>query len=132
LPVGASDLRARLVRLAGRFYPHAMRPPLIQRIRQHLAAVLVGLLVLVSLEPCAAFARPTPSHPAVQAPADPCRSHHAAAPCACAQLSCQHFAAPPCTGADRVETPSQASFTLAVADALGRTDAPPLPPPRLL
>jgi hypothetical protein len=88
--------------------------------------------MLVSAAPCAAFAAPSPSHPVAQAPADPCHAHHATIACACAQLSCQHAAIPGSAIATPVPTPSQATFTPAAADALGRTDAPPLPPPRRL
>jgi hypothetical protein len=109
-----------------------VRPSLIQRVRRHLAALMVGLLVLVSIDPCAAFAAPSPSHPVAQAPADPCGAHHPGIVCACAQLSCQHAAIPPSDPAERVPMTSHAQFILAADTVRGRVDAPPLPPPRLL
>jgi hypothetical protein len=109
-----------------------VRSSITQRVRRHLAALMVGLLVLVSIDPCAAFAQPSPSHPVAQAPADPCDAHHAKIVCACAQLSCQHAAIPPSGPADRVRMTSRAQFTLASDTARGRVEAPPLPPPRLL
>jgi hypothetical protein len=113
-------------------YPRDVRPSIIQRLRGHLAAFLVGLLVLVSIEPCAAFAAPSPNHPIVQAPGDPCDTHHAQTVCACAQLSCQHAAIPPWGQAERLRITSQTQFILASDTARGRVDAPPLPPPRRL
>ncbi len=113
-------------------YPSPVRPSIIQRVRRHLAAVLVGLLVLVSIDPCAAFAAPSQNHPVAQAPADPCDTHPAKIVCACARLSCQHAAIPPSGLADRVRMTSQAQFTVASDTARGRVDAPPLPPPRVL
>jgi hypothetical protein len=71
-------------------YPPCVRPSLTHRLSAHLAAVLVGLLMLVSAAPCTVHA--AASQPAITAPADPCLAHHAAAGCVCAQLACQHAA----------------------------------------
>jgi hypothetical protein len=109
-----------------------VRPSFTQRVRHHLAALMVGLLVLVSIDPCAAFAQPSPNHPVAQAPADPCKAPHARIVCACAQLSCQHAAIAPSIPTERLRMTGQAQFILAADTARGRVEAPPLPPPRLL
>jgi hypothetical protein len=108
-----------------------VRRSLTHRLRAHLAALLVGLLMLVSAAPCAAFAAPS-QQPAIAAPADPCKARHPGVVCACAQLACQHAADLGAALVTRAPPLSPATFTSASARALGRTDAPPLPPPRLL
>jgi hypothetical protein len=104
---------------------------LIHRLRRQLAAFLVGLLMLVSAAPCAAFSAPRPQ-PGISAPADPCRSHNPATPCACAQLACQHAAELGEAFSVPAAIPSAATFHPVSIFGLGRVDAPPLPPPRLL
>jgi hypothetical protein len=103
----------------------------LHRLRQQLAAFLVGLLMLVSAAPCTAFAAPR-TQAALAAPADPCKAHNPAAPCACAQLACQHAADLGGAFSAPAAVPSAATFHAASIAGFGRTDAPPLPPPRLL
>jgi len=89
--------------------------------------------MLVSAAPCAALAAPS-GQPQLAAPADPCGAHHGgpATPCACPQLSCQQ-AAPTAAGFGAPAAyASAASFTEASAAGQGRTEPPPLPPPRPL
>jgi hypothetical protein len=110
-----------------------VRPSLTHRLRAHLAALLTGLLMLVSAAPCVALAAPS-AQPQLAAPADPCRAHHSGAvtPCACPQLSCQQ-AAPASAGFGAPAAfASPATFTEASAAGHGRTEPPPLPPPRPL
>jgi len=110
-----------------------VRASILQLLRHHLAALLVGLLMLVSAAPCAAMTAPA-AQPQIAAPADPCREHHggAATPCACPQLSCQQ-AAPASAGFSApAAIASPAVFTQVSAAGHGRTEPPPLPPPRPL
>lgn len=104
---------------------------LLARFRQFLAAFLVGLLMLASAAPCTAAAAPSP-RPVIAAPADPCQARHGAPAQACAQFACQQavnlspgFDAPAIFA-------SPAAFAPASLTAFGRSDAPPLPPPRTL
>ena len=111
-------------------YPPAVRRSLIL-LRRPLAALLVGLLMLASAAPCTAAAA-SPGHPVISAPADPCHAHHGAPASACAQLACQQAADLSDPFSAPVVFPSAADFPQALAIAYGRTDAPPLPPPRNL
>lgn len=88
--------------------------------------------MLVSAAPCTVHASAAPSQPAITTPADPCLAHHAAAGCACAQLACQHAAKLDEAFSTPAAFASAALFHLASATGLGRTEPPPLPPPRLL
>jgi hypothetical protein len=96
-----------------------------------LATLLAAMLTFASASPCTAFAAPE-QRAAVQALADPCRAHHAMPNQACAQLACQQAADLGSAAVTRVPAPSSARFVILSAAAGGRTDAPPLPPPRLL
>jgi len=109
-----------------------VRQPLTHPLRQALAALLAGLVMLLSAAPCTAFAAPTAGPASVSAPADPCLARHAA-PCeACAQFACQHAAHLGSAAEGRIDAPSAVAFALGMRSGSGRTDAPPLPPPRLL
>jgi hypothetical protein len=101
-------------------------------LRAHLAVLLVGLLMLASAAPCTVHAAGASVQPAITGPADPCLAHHAAAGCACAQLACQHAADLGQAPGVPAAFPSPASFQPTSSAALGRTEAPPLPPPRRL
>jgi hypothetical protein len=90
---------------------------LTHRLRAHLAAVLVGLLMLVSAAPCTVHAAAASSQPTIAAPADPCLAHHAAAGCACAQLACQHAADLNQAFSVPAAFPSATRFNLASATA---------------
>lgn len=130
---GAERQANRLPRDPAPAYPRGVRPSLALRLRAHLAAWLVGLLMLVSAAPCAALTAPS-AQPQFAAPADPCRAHRGgqAAPCACPQLSCQQAAPANAGFAAPAAYASPASFTEAPAAGHGRTEPPPLPPPRPL
>jgi hypothetical protein len=110
-------------------YPSSVRS-LTRHFRQALAALIVGVLMLASAAPCTAVA--APGRTAIAAPADPCRAHHAAPAPACAQLACQQAADLSSPFSAPAVFPSAAAFSQALAIAHGRTDAPPLPPPRNL
>jgi len=130
---GGRHRRCRLSSRASPSYARAVSPPRLPNFGRRIAALLVGLLMLVSVAPCTGFAAPA-RRPVAEAPGDACRSHHPAAPAAgaCVQLACQQ-------GADTASAPvaylpatSAACFIFALDHASGRTDAPPLPPPRRL
>jgi hypothetical protein len=102
-------------------------------VRQFLAVLLVGVVMLLSGAPCTAIASTAAAQgPAISAPADPCAAHHAAPAPACAQFACQHAADLGSAVCEPILAPSAAAFTAAALSSLGRTDVPPLPPPRLL
>ncbi|HEY8003520.1 MAG TPA: hypothetical protein VIE16_04790 [Phenylobacterium sp.] len=96
-----------------------------------MAAVLVGLVVLLSAAPCTGIAGPAGAQARVSAPSDPCQARHAAPATACAQLACQLAAEPPFAWSAPAPALSSARFDPRCDAALGRDDAPPLPPPRL-
>jgi hypothetical protein len=98
--------------------------------RTWLTAGLVGLVMLLSGGPCAAFAAPA-AHPVLAAPLDPCLAGKGAASApVCAQCACQQMGQPPASPGAPPPRLSRAQFDLSTASLSGRLEAPPIPPPR--